>query len=250
VYDPADALEQLQDALVVLQSRYTEQHPEVIQTKKKIQALRQQIEQGGTRQNNRVRTSGAGAQAVIRVQREIGEVDAQLSALRADNERLKKQIAQLNSDITEMPLREQELTKIKRDYDNVQTNYKQLLAERGKAGIESSLIRSQKGTQFRIVEPAEMPTIPAGPPRLLIALGGVLLSAVLLGAVPLLLYFLNGAFRTKSEVAEGLGLQVLGVIPPMTTPEAMVRARRLQMTSAMISAVSFAAAAMGILVFI
>jgi hypothetical protein len=149
-----------------------------------------------------------------------------------------------------MPLKEQELLKIKRDYENLKETYQKLMGERDTAGLQASMLRSQKATQLRVVEPPEKPVGPAGPPRMLIGLGGLVLALVILVAVPVAIYFLNGSFRSKEEVEETLGVKVLGVIPPMFTPEATSATRRIQLVSGAASAVSFLALSAVIVLFI
>ena len=236
-YNPHESLAQLESALVVLTSKYSDQHPDVINTRKRIEALRQQMKSGGAQAKSSYAPAGRGVspELVISTRREMREVDVQISSLKEENERLKKNIEKLQKDIEEMPLKEQELAKIKRDYANVKANYERLLAAREDAGLQSSLIRSQKGTQFRIVEPAEMPIGPAGPPRLLIAAAGIVAAILLAFVLPIGLYFISRAYHFKEEAAEDLGIRVLGVIPPMVTPESVIKGRRQTMLSAAVS---------------
>jgi polysaccharide chain length determinant protein (PEP-CTERM system associated) len=249
--DPREAVEQLEEALAVLKSKYTDQHPEVIATKKRIEALRAQLAKGGGgKKPVGPRVNSQGVAAVMGVKRQLNEVDIAINALKDENERLKKQVEELNADIQEMPLKEQELLKIKRDYENLKETYQKLMGERDTAGLQASMLRSQKATQLRVVEPPEKPVGPAGPPRMLIGLGGLVLALVILVAVPVAIYFLNGSFRSKEEVEETLGVKVLGVIPPMFTPEATSATRRIQLVSGAASAVSFLALSAVIVLFI
>jgi len=247
--DPQEAVNQLEEALAILKTKYTDQHPEVAATKKRIEALRAQVgkkpkSQGVSRINPQ------GASVVLGVKRQLSETDIAITALKDENERLKKQVEVLNADIQEMPLKEQELLKIKRDYQNLQESYQKLMGERDSAGLQASMLRSQKATQLRVVEPPEKPVGPAGPPRVLIALGGLTLAIALLIAIPIAIYFLNGSFRSKEEVEEALGVKVLGVIPPMFTPEATSASRRIQLVSGAASAASFLALSAVIVMFI
>lgn len=250
--DPQEAVVQLEEALAMLKSKYTDQHPEVIATKKRIEALRAQVgkTRPGSKQPSTPRVNTQGAAAVLGVKRQLSEVDIAINALKTENENLKKQVEVLNADIQEMPLKEQELLKIKRDYENLKETYQKLMGERDSAGLQASMLRSQKATQLRVVEPPEKPLSPAGPPRMLIALGGLVLALVLLVTIPVAIYFLNGSFRSKEEVEEILGVKVLGVIPPMYTPEATSAARRIQVVSGAASAVSFLALSAVIVLFV
>jgi len=250
--DPQEAVSQLEEALAILKSKYTDQHPEVIATKKRIEALKAQLGKGkgASKPAGGTHVNSQGAAAVLGVKRQLSEVDIAVNALKDENEHLKKQVEELNADIQEMPLKEQELLKIKRDYENLKDTYQKLMGERDSAGLQASMLRSQKATQLRVVEPPEKPIIPSGPPRLLIALGGLILALIILVAIPVAIYFLNGSFRSKEEVEETLGVKVLGVIPPMFTPEATSAARRIQVVSGAASAVSFLALSAVIVLFL
>lgn len=252
--DPAEALEQLQASLAMLQSRYTDQHPEVIAAKKRIEALRQQLSKGGKGSGKGKgsvgRVSSSGAVAVLNVKRQIAEIDVQINSLKDENDRLKKTVIQLNLDIQEMPLKEQELLKIRRDYETLKETYNKLMEERDNAGLQASMLRSQKATQLKVLEPPEKPTRPAGPPRMMIVLGGVAGAVALFFGIPIGLFFLNGSFRSKEEVEESLGVKVLGVIPPMVTPEALASSKRIQWLSGAASAVSFLALSAVIVIFV
>ncbi|MFN8392035.1 MAG: hypothetical protein U0136_17220 [Bdellovibrionota bacterium] len=242
--DPAESLAQLESALVVLRSRYSDEHPDVIAAKARIQALRQRLGAGtGEKKGSPApRYLGAQASADARnVRHEIADLEAELTSLNEENTHLKSSIDQLEKDIKEMPLKEQELIKINRDYNNVKANYEKLAAAREEAGLQRDLVSSQKGTQFKVVDPAAVPMVPAGPPRLIIAGGGLLLAALFFIGLPLGLYFTNGAFKYRDEIRQELGLEVIGIIPPMETPRAMMITRRAMSASLVASAVSFVA---------
>jgi succinoglycan biosynthesis transport protein ExoP len=248
--DPQEAIAQLEGALAILKTKYTDQHPEVVAAKKRIEALREQVGKARPVRPSGPRINSQGAAAVLNVKRQLSEVDIAVNALKDENERLKKQVEILNADIQEMPLKEQELLKIKRDYQNLQETYQKLMGERDNAGLQASMLRSQKATQLRVVEPPEKPVSPAGPPRLLIALGAFVLAIGLLVIVPVAIFFLNGSFRSKEEVEQVLGVKVIGVIPPMYTPEATSANRRIQLVSGAASAVSFLALSAVIFLFV
>ncbi len=236
--DPVESLAKLQSALVVLQSRYSEKHPDVINTRKRIEALKSQLGSKGKKGSTRSYIPSGNIDAIRNLRRELGEIDITIKSLTEENSRLKPAIDELQGNIQYMPVREQELLKIKRDYANVKDNYERLLAAKQEASIQASLIRSQKGTQFRIVEPAELPAIPTGPNRPLIILGAALASVVLFIGIPLFLYNLSPAFKDMHEIENHIGLPVLGIIPPMPTEEHIALHRRAAVVTMLTSFVS------------
>lgn len=237
--DPETSLAQLKRALVVLRSRYSDKHPDVINTKNRIAMLEAKLasgDTGGAKKGGFL--FGAGVEG-RNIRREIGELEVQTQALRDENKSLKEQIDQLTADIKAMPIKEQELTKINRDYANVKANYERLLAAKEEASIQSSLVRSQKGSQFRIVDPPSRPAIPAGPPRLIVFGVGVAAALLVFLAIPAGLFFFNGGFKFHEEAEAELEIPVIGVVPPMDTPTAKILARRSSATTFVASVVSF-----------
>ena len=145
-----------------------------------------------------------------------------------------------------MPNKEQELIRIKRDYSNVKQNYESLSAAKEQATMQTNLVSSQKGTQFRIVEPPALPVIPAGPPRMGIIGAGVVAGIACFLVVPLLFFYLSGAFKFRDEIEEDLGVQVIGVIPTLATPMSLTAARRALVFSVVTSVALFVVGSIGV----
>jgi len=100
-----------------------------------------------------------------------------------------------------------------RDYAIMQQNYQSLLEKQMNARLAENLERRQKGEQFLIIDPANLPSAPDGPPRRLIALGGMF-GGIGLGIGLIILFDeMRPRFRTTQDVSAILGLPVLTVIP-------------------------------------
>ncbi len=231
----AESLDQLKAALAIMLSKYSEKHPDVINTRKRIEALQSQGANGA----HRVISTG-GSEAARNTARQLNELDAQTASINEENKRLKETIEKLQADIEQMPVKEQELVKIQRDYANVKANYEKLLGAREDAGIQSSLVRSEKASQFRIVEPAELPVQPAGPMRLVIVLGALVLSLLCWIAIPSAQFVINTAYKLAGDLERDLGVTVLGVIPAIATPHAVLLTRKAQRRAAFGSIITFA----------
>lgn len=237
--DPNEGISQLESALAVLRTKYSDQHPDVIAIKKQIEVLKQRTGGSSPKPNSRPLEPRGSTAESRGVRREIAEAESQLASLKEENFNLKKTITQLEADIKLMPLKEQELIRIRRDYANVKLNYENLSAAKEQATMQSNLVSSQKGAQFRIVEPPALPVIPAGPPRLLIIAAGAVAGILCFASVPLLFFFLTGAFKFRDEIEEDLGVPVIGVIPPLDTQKAKGASRRGVIFSLFTSAALF-----------
>lgn len=211
--DPGDNVAQLEAALVVLRSKYSEQHPDVVATKKRLEALKAQIAAGGVKTGSR--GYSVANPLAFNIRNEMNQLDVQITSLENENKRLKDQVEKLQQDIEAMPSKDQELVKIKRDYANIKDQYDRLSKERERVAMEANMYKNQKGTQLKVVNPAETPVVPSGPPRLLIIFGGIIASIGVFFVLPIAAYYVNGGFKFKSEVEAEIGIPVFGVIPPV-----------------------------------
>lgn len=238
--DVGDSVGQIESALSILRTRYSDEHPDVIALKKRLEVAKQRSPGGSSSTGKGPRVVGRRLSSDAKgVRREIGTIESELASLNEENTHLKAGILQLEADIQEMPLKEQELIKINRDYANVKANYERMATAREEAVLQRDLVSGQKGTQFRIVDAPAIPESAAGPERLVIFGGGLAFGLGILFLLPVLMMFLNGAYKTRDEVEADLGLPVLGVIPPMETPRSKAHGRRAITLSLAASAMSF-----------
>ncbi len=248
--DPKTALAQLESALVVLMSKYSDKHPDVINTRQRIEGLREQVAAGNRGGARRSFLPAGRVDAAKSLKRTIDELDVQLAALKDDNARLKATTEKLQTDIEAMPLKEQELLKIKRDYTQVKENYERLLVAREEAALKASLVKSQKDTQFRNVEPAELPVEPSGPNRDLFSIVSIFSGIGLFVISMLLCYLANLSFKTRDDIEDELGLPIIAVIPPMQSTSTLLRQTRLVKLSAAVSAVVFVLGTAAVILFV
>jgi len=222
--DPVERLAQLESALQILKGRYSNKHPDVVATKKRIASLKAQVGKSGRKGSKSIRGESGIARGI---RREIDDTGVKIAALEQENSDLKQEISSLESNIKIMPVRDEELKKIRRDYNNDQANYQRLLEAKESASLQSNLVKSQKASQFRIVEPAERSHKPTGPNRPLLLGAGLLLSILAGLAIPMLAFLTNGAFKFTGDLEDELGVEVIGVVPVMNSPQQAVENRRV-----------------------
>ena len=114
ISDPESGLAQLESALVVLRSKYSDEHPDVISTKKRIEGLRARIA-GSRTGKSEGNLPSRGNPETRSVRRAIGDLEAELVALNQENVNLKNTLTQLENNIKDMPIKAPDLIKIKRD---------------------------------------------------------------------------------------------------------------------------------------
>ena len=104
------------------------------------------------------------------------DMKTQIASLKARQKRVISEMEQYKGRIERTPAREQELLILERDYANMQENYQRLHEKRLNSRISENLEKRQKAERFRILDPANLPTNPAGAPRYLIVLGGLVVG--------------------------------------------------------------------------
>ena len=105
---------------------------------------------------------------------------AEVASLKKENAEIRKCIAAVEQRIEQSPRREQEMISLIRDYDNQKNSYDGLLKKKLEADVSQNLEKRQKGTQFQILDPANLPEAPFRPNRGMV-MGGALFLALALG---------------------------------------------------------------------
>ena len=110
--------------------------------------------------------------------------------------------------------------------NNMQANYRSLLDKKLNARIAENLEKRQKGEQFRILDPANLPRTPEKPNRRRIMLVGLVLGCGLGFGIAFMTEQLNLTYRSAEDVESVLGLHVLAAIPDFTLAYAHPRRRK------------------------
>jgi capsular exopolysaccharide synthesis family protein len=145
--------------------------------------------------------------------RQREEAKLEIATLKERLLRIKDQMKEYEVRVEKAPAREQELMLLERDYGNLKDNYRSLLDKKLNARLSENLEKRQKGEQFRIVDPANLPETPETPNRLKIMLLALALGCGLgVGSVVALESF-RPVFRRSDEVENLMQLRVLASIP-------------------------------------
>lgn len=196
-------LEELKNALVALRSKYTELHPDIVTTKKKMKELEMKEDDTSIKKSPRYRELTA----------QLTALDLEITRLKEEEGKIKSQINRYRERIENIPIREQEMAALSREYANTKTGYETLLKKSQEAQQAENLEFRQKGEQFKIIDPARIPEKPVQPniPRvlligLLLAIGGGIAAVVIREN-------LDHSFRDSEDVEISLGFKVLANIP-------------------------------------
>jgi polysaccharide biosynthesis transport protein len=242
--------------LAALLTRYGDKHPD-------IQRLKRQIEEEEAAEAKEAPTTAAAdptsAPALKRTPRPVRPynpvLESQLSALNAeikkhqeDHQRLSKVVGTYRAKLDAVPLREQEITELERDYEISKAHYKQLLEQQLSAQTATQLEFRQKGEKFEILDRAQPAERPSKPNRVVIDLAGSVVGLMLGLVLAIGKEFVGMSIITPDDVMAASGLPVLGEIPVIQT-RADRRRRRKRILMAASSAVAAAVVSGAILFY-
>lgn len=197
----------------LLTKGYTSQHPDVVRNQREI-----------ARAEDRLQRLRAAAPAVEEApassapttsspsqipddDRAIAQLKSSLEANRVEIEnltnnenRLKASVAQYESRINQTPVREQQQAGILRDTEALRQEYADLLKKEQESQLATNLEKQQGGRQFRIIDPASLPSVPSSPNRIKTSVGGIVGGLVLGLAIAFLIELRDTSFYTEQAV--------------------------------------------------
>lgn len=162
VADPSLELAQITLAglwkqLAVLTAKFTDRHPEVIRLKREIADWESTVDRLG---------SERAAQA---------ELESRLTAVLAEIEsegteaiELRRRIREVQDQISQIPVREQELAELNRLVENEKTYVESLLQKKQGSELTNNLEQRQGGEQFRLLDAATLPRKPEGRSKIIV----------------------------------------------------------------------------------
>ena len=220
----------LRTELDSLTRRFTDQHPDVVATKRNIELLEEQRRQevDAMRKAAAQRpTESAGSErnpVFQQLRVSLAEAEANVASLRAKLSSYEAQYAQLRSAARLVPQVEAEYAQLNRDYDIQKKTYETLLARKQSATIGEG-VQDFGGTQFRVIDPPRVSPQPVPPTRMvLLAMAlGVALAAGFV--VAFIASQLMPTFHDARSLRDLTKRPILGMVTMLPT-EALSRLRR------------------------
>jgi polysaccharide chain length determinant protein (PEP-CTERM system associated) len=246
------SLDQLRDKLSGLRASYTDQHPDVVRLKAKIEKMEKEQPANLTpAEGASGSAAGAGrfasAQLNAEAARQRTVLNGAIRSLEGDIARINQEIRDYQRRVEATPKREQELLSLRRDYDNIKASYNSLLNRKLEADISVNMEKKQKGEQFQIIDPARLPEKPVSPnmPKMF-----MIAIAAGLGIGAGLVFLVDSSdtsVRRLDDFEEKFGMVVLASVPRIFNCRDKIRHRfRLAATAvsiliAIVLAAGFAA---------
>jgi polysaccharide chain length determinant protein (PEP-CTERM system associated) len=238
-------LASLRSELTALESRYTSSHPDVVRLKKTIETLEALKPKEEIDSTTKLADLSRAEQTLVQ---QLSTIDLDIARRREEINQTATEIGLYQRRVEDTPKREQELLSIERDYNNLKELYASLVHRKLEADISVSMERKQKGEQFRILDPAKIPTSPVEPNVRKIFLMVLALGAGLGGALAYFRETMDTSFKAPEEIEKEMDMRILVSIPYRHTA-GEVRYRKVKETLKAASvAAGFAVCAVAIMV--
>ncbi len=241
-------LAELKVQLVTLESKFSNEYPDVMKVKAEIAELQKRL----TVINGKSKGVSPQSDNPTYI-----TLSSQLASTRAEIESVQRQIRDAEKKRYEYGLRIESTPKIEGHYNaliaernNNKAKYDDLMRKLMEARVAHGLEKEQKGERFNLIDPARLPEKPFKPNRLAILLVGLVLGlGVGIGLVSIL-EFSDDSVRHSFALSIATSFPVLANIPLIETKSDVKRNRikRVVITSGMFSVIIIGIAAFHFLV--
>ncbi len=228
-------LETLQSQLAALRMRYSDDHPDVKRLTAEIAQWRN-LEEPQRPEPKPAAPSGSRAPArppvterasqspeIRQAQERISSLRSQLALVEQELETRKTEQRRILNDIDtyqgrigRLPIREQEMAQVTRDYEISKANYRSLLERKIAAQMATEMELRQKSERFTLADPARVPAKPIKPNRPMLAMMGSAMGLALGLVLGVGKELRQGVLLGEWELPPGV--TVLGRLPHIRIP--------------------------------
>ncbi|HET7206872.1 MAG TPA: Wzz/FepE/Etk N-terminal domain-containing protein [Terriglobales bacterium] len=205
----------LQAQLVQLQARYTGDYPDVVKTKADIAEVQKKLDEINSAKpdisNSKSNLAEPPEIRQIRVQ--IHQYEQTIAQATTQQKDLQQEIKMYQGRVSLSPAVEEQYKELTRGYESAQKFYDDLLAKKSQSEMATAMEQQQQGEQFRLAQPANLPTDPSFPNRLLFAAGGLGGGFAIGVGLAMWLEFKDKAIRNELDVEAVMQLPALVSLP-------------------------------------
>ncbi len=225
-------IRQLQKNLDELLIRFTERHPDVIQTKERLKSLKQErkaeIEQlmAGLSSGELAAGSLSENAIVQELTIVINNLESHVASLQVRRQNFLDKMAELEQKIELIPDIEAKRTALNRDYGIVKRKYEEFLSRKESADLSRKADLSAEDVKFRIIEPPVVPLHATGPKRPIFYTGVLIISIAAGGVLAFLFSQLNPVITSGSQLSSITGRPILGAVTDIHVDKIKKRNRR------------------------
>jgi polysaccharide chain length determinant protein (PEP-CTERM system associated) len=218
--------------LAELNSKYTAQYPTVVAARQEVAELEKRVAESrgaaslpsdgkppGGALPAQASFSPGGMEELRRMKAQVTSSELEIASLKREKITIEKNIASVEQKIERSPKREQEMISLIRDYENQKQSYDDLLKKKLEADVSQNLEKRQKGTQFQILDPANLPQESFRPDRRKGMLIGLLLAFAVGFGGPVFRESMDLTLHDVRSFKHLYKAQILGTLPAVQGPE-------------------------------
>ena len=195
IFDNTSSMSVIRQRLDDLESKWekeitikTDQHPDVVALKNKIQELYSQISE---------------------------TADVKLNSLNNEIAKTERETTRLSAQIQQLPQKQSTLTELEREAERKSTYHQKLLSELQQAQIANDVAKSS----IEILDPAIEPELPINRNKKVKAVAGGIVGLMLGIGLIVLLEVLDRTIKSVDDVKASMKLNILGTIPQIVYDE-------------------------------
>jgi succinoglycan biosynthesis transport protein ExoP len=228
---------QLRAQLQDLQNRYTSAHPEVVDTASRLQHVEDMLKALPADPPIVVEAQDNTA-VTVRLQL----IDRESKRLTDEQQRITGQMASYRGKVDAVPVREQEMAELNRNYSVSKDHYQSLLDKTFSAGMASDLEKKQQAEHFTILDLAQVPEKPFKPKRSLMFLAASLGALAMSLGLAYLKDMLNDTLKIERELRAMLPASVplLAAVPQLRAAADRRRSIRFAIVAVLVALVGCA----------
>jgi len=208
---------ELEATLDSLQLRYTEQHPDVREVKRRLEHLNKQrseeIQKYISSASGESKGSVLNQSPVMQeVQIQVNQLENQVASLNVRAQNYRERVKELESKIHTLPEIEAELVALNRGYDITKKKYDDLLNRRETARLAQQADETTDKIQFKTIDPPRTATKPSGPPRMIYFVAVTILGVGVGIGISLLMSQINPIVTSGSQLSKATGIPIFGMV--------------------------------------
>jgi protein tyrosine kinase modulator len=214
--------------------RYTDNHPDVLNTRRVLQEAQAQrdeqrrrlVEEQEKRRRAAPAAPGKANPVFPQMRLAMAEAEAQVARLRARVREQEQRLEKLRVAARSVPEREAQLTQLNRDYAIQKQNYDALVTRRESALMSGEVQAATGVANFRIVDPPQVSPNPVAPNRKMLVAAALLASLLAGVAASYAFSLVQPTFHDGRGLKKFAPRPMLGTVSLIRTPEVLSRRRR------------------------
>ncbi len=163
---------------------------------------------------------------ILQLKLQLKSISLNIQALESERNQMRKQVREYEKWVAAAPIREAEWSALTREYGELKRHYDFLVAQNLQAKSVLNLERKQRGSQFKIEDPARLPEKPVKPNFVMI-MGGAMVAGLGIGALLAFgIELLDFSFKDQAEIESFLDLPVVCSVPYVKLADEERKGRR------------------------